>query len=164
MTPGGAFYASVSCFDVLIVDMKILPLKGIDRIAFSSPKSDVLKLFGNPDRVMNKDGKDGVSSEILKYYEIGIDVYIDTDFGFIVWGLCIYSKESILHGHNAIGMNLREFRTAFPNAIQTIKHNEFKEYEIKEECITFFLKNDIVKRIDVDPDIDEYVNGALGSN
>jgi len=136
--------------------MNIIPLKGVDEILFGVFNSDIKILLGQPDVIENLGANDGVSSEIYIYKSLGLSLYFDGDANFRLWGIGITTNLASLLGVNPIGLTEAELLKAFPNIKLDVCDDSFKEYILPKEEIEFVLKNNIVKRIMVNPNLDEY--------
>jgi hypothetical protein len=136
--------------------MNILPLKGTNKLQFGMYKSDILKSLGKPDSIDNLDAKDEVSSEIYYYDSMGLGLYFDKDTGFRLWGLSISDPSIQLNGVSPIGMSETDLLKAFPAIELDVIDGEFKEYLLPEQEVEFYLKGNVVQRIMLNPDLDEY--------
>ncbi|MBH0048448.1 hypothetical protein [Pseudoalteromonas sp. NZS11_1] len=137
--------------------MNILPLLGLSTIKFGDSKYQAIELFGKPDEIENELGKDGVSSEIWNFQSLGVRLYFDPDFNFILWDVSISSDAAQLDGIRPIGLNESELLASFPALVLEVSDGIFKEYVNSEYELVFFLRNGIVKRIDVSPNLDNYI-------
>ncbi len=136
--------------------MNIHPLKGLGEIRFGDSRDKIESLLGVPDDVSNKDSTDEVSSEIWSYANLGLELYFEPDSGFRLWSILTSSEKVSLEGINPIGLSDRELKKAFPNLKLDIHDGKFKEYSYPNSEIVFFLKNNVVKRIDIDPNIEDF--------
>ena len=137
--------------------MNIVSLFGLNSIKFGDSKSQAIELFGKPDEIVNELGKDGVSSEIWNFHSLGVRLYFDPDFDFILWEVSISSKNAQLDGIKPIGLNESELLASFPSLVLEVSDGIFKEYVSSENELVFFLRNGIVKRIDVSPNLENYI-------
>lgn len=135
--------------------MNIVPLKGVDKIEFGIFNNDIQKLLGEPDTIENW-GVDGVGSEIYIYKSLGLELYFDQNAAFRLWGIDITSDSANLEGVYPIGLTEKELLNAFPNIKLDVCGKGFKEFSYPEKEIEFVLKNDIVYRIVVNPNLDAY--------
>lgn len=136
--------------------MNIIPLKGVDEIRFGIRNRDVQELLGKPDTIENPGANDGVSSEIYIYKPLGLELYFDQDSNFRLWGIGVTTNSATLLGVNPIGLTEKELLKAFPSIELDVCDGDFKEFSFPEKEIEFFLKNNTVKRIMVNPDLEEY--------
>ena len=145
--------------------MKIVPLLGLNNIEFGDPKDKAIEIFGNPDLVENELGKDGVSSEIWEYHSKGIHLYFDPDSAFRLWGTSIHAETAQLNGIKPIGLNEPDLLTHFPTLVLEVNDGIFKEYVESSKELVFFLRKNIVNRIDISPNLDDYLNrfGDVGN-
>ncbi|MEE4246623.1 MAG: hypothetical protein V2I33_14530 [Kangiellaceae bacterium] len=134
--------------------MEIYPLKGLGEIRFGHSREQINSRFGLPDEISNKDGTDEVSSEIWVYKNLGLELYFEPDSGFKLWGILTSSKTASFKGINPIGLDELELKSALPELKLEIHDGKFKEYSYPNAEIVFFLKNDIVKRVDIAPIIE----------
>ena len=131
--------------------MNVYPLKGLGKIRFGDSRETVEAHFGFPDDISNKNCADEVSSEIWRYIDLGLDLYFKSDSGFKLWSILSSSEQVNFKGAKPIGMSDQELKQAFPGLKLDIHDGEFKEYSYPRSGIVFFLKGNIVKRIDIDP-------------
>ena len=145
--------------------MKIEPLEGLDVIKFGARKADALKLFGKPDFVENKDGTDGVSAEIWEYKSQGLRLNFDPNLDFILEGIFVYSPEISLNDFNPIGLTEQELLTHYPNLELEVRDGRFADYVDNPKELLFFLRDKVVKRVDVLPKISDYLErfGEVGN-
>ncbi|KPW02268.1 hypothetical protein [Pseudoalteromonas sp. P1-11] len=136
--------------------MKIEPLQGLDILKFGSSKEDALNLFGEPDVIENEGGKDGIRAEIWEYKEIGIRLDFDPDFNFILERVFVYSADISLNGFFPIGLTEQELLNHYPSLELEVKGGRFADYVDNSIELLFFLKDNIVKRVDVLPKISDY--------
>lgn len=136
--------------------MNIIPLNGVDEIQFGVCKQDIQKLLGKPDIVENLEGNMSDGSEIYMYISLGFDLYFDQDSNFRLWGISITGNSANLFGVRPIGLTDKELLNAFPSIKLDVCDGIFKEFSFPEKEIDFFLKNNIVKRIMVNPSLNEY--------
>ncbi|MDN3385213.1 hypothetical protein QL995_21580 [Pseudoalteromonas sp. APC 3358] len=145
--------------------MNIVPLVGLKSIEFGDSKEKAIELFGKPDLIENELGKDGVSSEIWEYQAEGMQLYFDPDFGFKLWGISLSSEISQLNNIRPISFSETELLAHFPTLVLEMSDGIFKEYVDSTNELEFFLRNNIVKRIDLSPNLDDYINrfGEVGN-
>ncbi|MBZ2191602.1 hypothetical protein JFJ09_05160 [Pseudoalteromonas arctica] len=145
--------------------MNIVPLVGLKIIEFGDSKEKAIELFGKPDVIENELGKDGVSSEIWKYQSEGIQLDFDPDYGFKLWGISLSSEISQLNNIRPISFSETELLAHFPTLVLEMSDGIFKEYVDSTNELEFFLRNNIVKRIDLSPNLDDYINrfGEVGN-
>lgn len=137
--------------------MKIEPLQGLDKLKFGSSKEDALKLFGEPDSIENEGGKDGITAEIWEYKEIGLRLDFDPDFNFILERVYVYTPKISLNGFYPIGLTEKELLGHYPSLEIEVKDGRFTDYVDNSKELLFFLKDNIVKRVDVLPKISDYL-------
>ncbi|MCL1047999.1 hypothetical protein L2737_22190 [Shewanella electrodiphila] len=137
--------------------MDIVPLFGLSSIKFGASKAHAIEVFGNPDAVENESGRNGVSSEIWEYQSHGIRLYFDPDLNFILWDISITSDNVQLNSINPIGIKESELLAYFPSLVLEVNDGIFKEYVDTKNELLFFLRDNIVKRIDVSPNLDDYL-------
>ncbi|MCL1036615.1 hypothetical protein L2750_05545 [Shewanella submarina] len=138
--------------------MEIYPFIGLGEIRFGDTRCQTKSRFGLPDEVSNREGGDGGASEIWRYKNLGLELYFDPDSEFKLWSILTSSENVSFEGVNPIGLTDSELKKAFPNLKLSIHDGKFKEYSYPNAEIVFFLKNDVVKRIDIDPVIEEFPN------
>ena len=137
--------------------MKIVPLLGLNVIKFGDFKDKAIKLFGTPDLIENEYGKNGVSSEIWEYKKIGLDLLFDPDYNFRLQGLYVYSTVIKLQNFNPVGLSEQELLKHYPTLELEVSDGQFKDYVDDSKELFFFLRDSVVKRVDVSPNIDEYL-------
>ena len=142
----------VSCF------MNIEPLEGLDVIKFGASKEDVLELLGKPDVVENEGGKDCLSAEVWEYKTLGLRLDFDPDFNFILEGVFAYSAEISLNGFFPIGLTEQELLNHYPNLELEVKDERFTDYVDNSKELLFFLRDNVVKRVDILPRISDYID------
>jgi len=138
--------------------MKILPLVGLSIIEFGELKAKAIELFGVPDSIENINGEDGVSSEIFNYLELGLNLYFDSDRGFILEDISVYSALVELSGFYPVGSTEQELLSRYPKLELEISDGRFKDYVDSPHELLFFLRDNIVQRVDVSPNIDNYID------
>lgn len=136
--------------------MNILPLKGTDRLVFGTHKGEIEKLLGQPDSVENPNAQDDTSSEIYQYECLGLELYFDKDSGFRLWGISVTDRAANLDGIAPIGLSENEILNAFSDLELDVHDGEFKEYVLPKLGIEFYLKDDYVQRIMINPDLEDY--------
>jgi len=137
--------------------VEILPLKGLSELQFGDSKKDLVSKFGSPTSIDNKGGTNVCYSEIYKYASLGLDVYLDIDAKFVVWGFSVNSKEFTLKGLSPIGMSESELSRSYPELVVEVTDGRFREYVNEELGLLFFLRDGIVARIDINPNLDDYI-------
>ena len=137
--------------------MKIEPLQGLDKLKFGSSKENAVKLFGEPDVIENEGGKDGITAEIWEYKEIGIRLDFDPDFSFILERVSVYTQKISINGFYPIGLTEQELIGHYPSLELEVKDGRFTDYVDNSKGLLFFLKDNIVKRVDVLPKISDYL-------
>ncbi|GAC07255.1 hypothetical protein [Paraglaciecola chathamensis] len=142
--------------------MNIVPLIGLKSIEFGDSKEKANELFGIPELIENELGQDGVSSEIWDYQSKGIQLYFDPDLEFRLWEISVTSETAKLNSIKPIGFNESELLEHFPNLVLEVNDDIFKEYVDPSNELVFFLRNNVVKRIDISPNIDDYFNRFSG--
>jgi len=145
--------------------MNIVPLVGLKSIEFGDSKEEANELFGIPDLIENELGQDGVSSEIWDYQSKGIQLYFDPDLEFRLWVISITSEAAKLNSIKPIGLKESELLAHFPSLVLEVNDGIFKEYVDQSNELVFFLSNNIVKRIDISPNLDDYLKrfGGVGN-
>ena len=145
--------------------MNIVPLIGLKSIEFGDTKEKANMLFGEPDLVENELGQDGVSSETWEFKSKGLKLYFDPDLEFRLWEISITSETVQLNNITLIGLNETELLNNFPSLALEVKDGIFKEYVDSSQELVFFLRNNIVERIDLSPNLDDYLNkfGVVGN-
>ena len=145
--------------------MNIVPLIGLKSIEFGDTKEKARMLFGEPDLVENELGQDGVSSETWIFKSKGLKLYFDPDLEFRLWEISITSETVQLNNITLIGLNETELLDNFPSLALEVNDGIFKEYLDSSQELVFFLRNNIVERIDLSPDLDDYLNkfGVVGN-
>jgi hypothetical protein len=145
--------------------MNIVPLVGLKSIEFGDSKEEANELFGIPDLIENELGQDGVSSEIWDYQSKGIQLYFDPDLEFRLWEISITSEAAKLNSIKPIGLKESELLAHFPSLVLEVNDGIFKEYVDQSNELVFFLRNNIVKRIDISPNLDDYLKrfGGVGN-
>ena len=145
--------------------MNIVPLVGLKSIEFGDSKEEANELFGIPDLIENELGQDGVSSEIWDYQSKGIQLYFDPDLEFRLWVISITSEAAKLNSIKPIGLKESELLAHFPSLVLEVNDGIFKEYVDQSNELVFFLRNNIVKRIDISPNLDDYLKrfGGVGN-
>lgn len=139
-----------------LVAMNIYPLKGLGEIRFGDSRDKIESLLGVPDKISNKDSVDEVSSEIWSYMSLGLELYFEPDSGFRLWSILASSDNVSFEGINPIGLSDLELKEAFPSLKLDIHDGKFKEYSYPNNELVFFLKDNVVKRIDIDPIIEGF--------
>ena len=137
--------------------MNIEPLEGLDVLKFGSSKNEALELFGKPDLIENEGGKDGISAEIWEYQKHGIRLNFDPDFNFILEGVFVYSPEISLNDFKPIGLTEKKLLNYYPNLELEVKDGRYSDYVDNSKELLFFLRDNVVKRIDVLPKISDYI-------
>ncbi len=145
--------------------MNIVPLIGLKSIEFGDSKEKANMLFGTPDLVENELGQDGVSSETWEFKSQGLKLYFDPDLEFRLWEISITSETVQLNNITLIGLNETELLNNFPSLALGVNDGAFKEYVDSSQELVFFLRNNIVERIDLSPNLDDYLNkfGVVGN-
>jgi len=145
--------------------MNIVPLVGLKSIEFGDSKEKANELFGPPDLIENELGQDGVSSEIWNYKSKGIQLYFDPDLEFRLWEISITSELAKLNSIKPIGFNESELLAHFPSLVLEVNDGIFKEYVDQSNELVFFLRNKLVKRINISPNLDDYLKrfGDVGN-
>jgi hypothetical protein len=145
--------------------MNIVPLVGLKSIEFGDSKEEANELFGIPDLIENELGQDGVSSEIWDYQSKGIQLYFDPDLEFRLWEISITSEAAKLNSIKPIGLKESELLAHFPSLVLEVNDGIFKEYVDQSNELVFFLRNNKVKRIDISPNLDDYLKrfGGVGN-
>jgi hypothetical protein len=145
--------------------MNIVPLVGLKSIEFGDSKEKANELFGPPDLIENELGQDGVSSEIWDYKSKGIQLYFDPDLEFRLWEISITSELAKLNSIKPIGFNESELLAHFPSLVLEVNDGIFKEYVDQTNELVFFLRNKLVKRINISPNLDDYLKrfGDVGN-
>ena len=145
--------------------MNIVPLVGLKSIKFGDSKEEANELFGTPDLIENELSQDGVSSEIWDYQSKGIQLYFDPDLEFRLWEISITSETAKLNSIKPIGLKESELLGHFPSLVLEVNNGIFKEYVDQSNELVFFLRNNIVKRIDISPNLDDYLKrfGGVGN-
>ncbi|MGJ8694613.1 MAG: hypothetical protein ACSHW0_19320 [Thalassotalea sp.] len=145
--------------------MNIVPLVGLKSIEFGDSKEKANELFGTPDLIENELGHDGVSSEIWNYQNQGIRLYFDPDLEFRLWEISVTSETAKLNSIKPIGFNESELLVHIPSLVLEINDGIFKEYVDPSNELVFFLRNNVVKRIDISPNLDDYLKrfGGVGN-
>lgn len=145
--------------------MNIVPLVGLKSIEFGDFKEKANELFGPPDLIENELGQDGVSSEIWNYKSKGIQLYFDPDLEFRLWEISITSELAKLNSIKPIGFNESELLAHFPSLVLEVNDGIFKEYVDQSNELVFFLRNKLVKRINISPNLDDYLKrfGDVGN-
>ena len=145
--------------------MNIVPLVGLKSIEFGDSKEKAIELFGKPDLIENELGQDGVSSEIWNYKSKGIQLYFDPDLEFRLWEISITSELAKLNSIKPIGFNESELLAHFPSLVLEVNDGIFKEYVDQSNELVFFLRNKLVKRINISPNLDDYLKrfGDVGN-
>jgi len=145
--------------------MNIVPLIGLKNIEFGDTKEKANMLFGEPDLVENELGQDGVSSETWEFKSKGLKLYFDPDLEFRLWEISITSETVQLNNITLIGLKETELLNNFPSLALEVKDGIFKEYIDSSQELVFFLRNNIVERIDLSPNLDDYLNkfGVVGN-
>ncbi|WP_304637391.1 MULTISPECIES: hypothetical protein [Pseudoalteromonas] len=138
--------------------MKIEPLEGLDVLKFGATKEDALELFGKPDIVENEGGKDGIRAEVWEYKAQGLRLDFDPDFNFILERIFIYSPDVSLDGFFPIGLTEQELLTHYPNLELEVKDGRFTDYVDNSKELLFFLRDKVVKRVDILPRISDYLD------
>ncbi|MCL1036280.1 hypothetical protein L2750_03835 [Shewanella submarina] len=136
--------------------MKIETLQELDKLKFGSSKEDALKLFGEPDVIENEGGKYGITAEVWEYKKTGIRLDFDPDFNFILVGVFVYTPKISLNGFYPIGLTEQELLGHYPTLELEVKDGQFSDY-VDNSKELFFLKDNIVKRVDVLPKISDYL-------
>ena len=137
--------------------MNIVPLIGLKSIEFGDSKEKANELFGIPDLIENELGQDGVSSEIWDYQSKGIQLYFDPDLEFRLWEISVTSETAKLNSIQPIGVKESELLALFPSLVLEVNDGIFKEYVDQSNELVFFLRNNVVKRIDISPNLDDYL-------
>jgi len=145
--------------------MNIVPLVGLKSIEFGDSKEKANELFGLPDLIENELGHDGVSSEIWDYKSKGIQLYFDPDLEFRLCEISITAEFAKLNSIKPIGFKESELLAHFPSLLLEVNDGIFKEYVDQSNELVFFLRNNIVKRIDISPNLDDYLKrfGDVGN-
>ncbi|NQZ24657.1 MAG: hypothetical protein HRT53_21770 [Colwellia sp.] len=145
--------------------MNIVPLVGLKNIEFGDSKEKANELFGTSDLIKNELGQDGVSSEIWEYQSKGIELHFDPDLEFRLWDISVTSENAKLNSVKPIGFNESELLTHFPSLVLEVNDGIFKEYVDPSNELVFFLRNNVVKRIDISPNLDDYLKrfGGIGN-
>tara|TARA_R110002153_G_scaffold110373_1_gene251589 strand:+ start:57 stop:494 length:438 start_codon:yes stop_codon:yes gene_type:complete len=145
--------------------MNIVPLVGLKSIEFGDSKEKANELFGPPDLIENELGQDGVSSEIWDYKSKGIQLYFDPDLEFRLWEISITSELAKVNSIKPIGFNESELLAHFPSLVLEVNDGLFKEYVDQSNELVFFLRNKLVKRINISPNLDDYLKrfGDVGN-
>ncbi|MEI8618484.1 hypothetical protein P4S63_19125 [Pseudoalteromonas sp. B193] len=141
--------------------MNIVPLIGLKSIEFGESKEKAIKLFGEPDLVENVLGQDGVSSETWEFKSKGLKLYFDPDLEFRLWEISITSETVQLNHIRPIGLDEAELLINFPSLVLEVNDGIFKEYVDSSRELVFFLRNNIVERIDLSPNLDDYLKGLV---
>ncbi len=131
--------------------MNIEPLEGLDVIKFGASKEDALELFGKPDFVENESGKDGVRPETWEYKTLGLRLDFDPDFNFIMEGFFVSSSKVSLNGFYPVGLTEQELLNKYPSLELEVKDGRFADYVDNSKELLFFLRDNVVKRVDVLP-------------
>ena len=137
--------------------MNIEPLEGLDVLKFGASKDEALELFGKPDVIENEGGKDGIRAEVWEYKKQGLRLDFDPDFDFILERVFVYSPEISLNGFKPIGLTERELLNHYPNLELEVKDGRFADYVDISKELLFFLRDNVVKRVDVLPNIEAYL-------
>jgi len=145
--------------------MNIVPLVGLKSIEFGDSKEKANELFGTPDLIENELGQDGVSSEIWDYQSKGIQLYFDPDLEFRLWEISVTSETAKINSIKPIGFKESELLAHFPSLVLEVNDGIFKEYVDQSNELVFFLRNNVVKRIDISPNLDNYLKrfGGVGN-
>lgn len=145
--------------------MNIVPLVGLKSIEFGDSKEKANELFGLPDLIENELSQDGVSSEIWDYKSKGIELYFDPDLDFRLWEISITSEFANLNSIKPIGFNESELLAHFPSLVLEVNDGIFKEYVDQSKELVFSLRNQLVKRINISPNLDDYLKrfGDVGN-
>jgi hypothetical protein len=137
--------------------MEIVPLNGLSVLKFGDSKEFLISKFGQPTSIENKDGADGVGSEIYNYADLGLDVYLDFDANFVVWGISVRSDKFTLNGLSPIEMNETELTSSYKDLVVEVSDGRFKDYVNNELELLFFMRDGLVKRVDINPNLDNYI-------
>ncbi|MBF7073582.1 hypothetical protein ISG33_09270 [Glaciecola sp. MH2013] len=113
--------------------------------------------FGQPNSVENEGCANGCSSEIYKYSNLGLEVYLDCDAQFVVSGISVRSEQFTLDGFSPISMDESELVQAFQDLVIEVSDGKFTDYTSDEKGLLFFMRDGLVKRIDISPNIDKYM-------
>jgi hypothetical protein len=145
--------------------MNIVPLVGLKSIEFGDSKEKANELFGTPDLIENELGHDGISSEVWNYQNQGIRLYFDPDLEFRLWEISVTSETAKLNRIKPIGFKESELLAHFPRIVLEVNDGIFKEYVDQSNELVFFLRNNIVKRIDIFLNLDDYLKrfGDVGN-
>ena len=145
--------------------MNIVPLVGLKSIEFGDSKKKANELFGPPDLIENELGQDGVSSEIWDYKSKGIQLYFDPDLEFRLWEISITSEFAKLNSIKPIGFKESELLAHFPSLVLEVNDGIYKEYVDQTNELVFSLHNQLVKRINISPNLDDYLKrfGDVGN-
>ena len=138
--------------------MKIEPLEGLDIIKFGASKGKALELFGLPEFVENESGKDGIYPEVWEYKKLGLRLDFDPDFDFILERVFVYSPEISLNNFYPIGLTEKQLLDHYPTLDLEVKDGRFTEYADNSNELLFFLRDNVVKRVDVLPNIADYLD------
>lgn len=131
--------------------MKIEPLNGLDIIRFGDSQAVAKERFGDPATIKNKNGSDGVSSEIWIYESLGLELYFDPDDDFKLWGIYTTSQKISLEGINPIGLSDTALNSTFVGLQLNVHDGRFKEYSYPNKEIEFWLKDDVVRMVSISP-------------
>ena len=142
---------SVSCL------MNIEPLVGLNIIKFGASKEEALELFGQPEVIENADGEDGIRSENWAYKKLGLELNFDPDFNFILERIYVYSSEVSLNSFNPICLSEKQLLENYPALELEVKDGRFTDYVDNSNELLFFLRDNVVKRVDVLPNLQEYL-------
>ncbi len=143
--------------------MNIVPLVGLKSIEFGDSKEKANKLFGAPDLIENEFGQDGIRSEIWDYRSKGMQLYFDPDLEFRLWEISVTSETAKINHIKPIGFNETELLAYFPSLVLEVNDGLFKEYVDPPNELVFFLRNNVVKRIDISPNLDDYLKRFGGT-
>jgi len=138
--------------------MEILPLVGIGELEFGQRKKAVLKLLGTPSTIINENGLQDEGYEKWEYNDLGIELSFENDGKQLLISITVESEVACLNGFNPVGQNEASLIQSYPEIELTNQHEGRKKYIFPNKGIELFLRDNKVKRIYLDPNLNEFID------
>ncbi len=109
-----------------ILDLDVLPLKGLGALNFGMSMEGVTKILGEPDEVEDLADNDNFNTTVLSYNETGISAFFEGIDAPILSCIEIDHRATLLFGKKAFEMSREDL-------IQHMNQNGFEDLDKEEE-------------------------------